>query len=283
MARPGLRQHPKFRRLVHNLGEPEPHALGYLECMWSVGYECGDSLLGDETDVELAALYPGPKGKLCAALLECRLIDKVDGKFHIHDLYDHAPGYVQRRMRLELQRRQNGQSISDLRRAAALKRWRKRDQEPDANSVQEDANGTHLHPLVSDADARGCKRMQQDATPAPAPAPSPSSPLTPQGVMGGGVECQKAWEEWTRYLAEKRKPLTPTREQRHLKALATSPPAERVARLYAAMERDWDAPARPDKLPAAAAPPETEEQRQQRIVADRLRRQTEWGPANGEE
>src|SRR4051812_26885101 len=62
MARPTLRQHPKFRRLCHLLAVPVPHALGYLECMWSVGYQCGDPVLGDATDVELAAEWPGEPG-----------------------------------------------------------------------------------------------------------------------------------------------------------------------------------------------------------------------------
>jgi hypothetical protein len=189
MARPGLFQHPKFRRLVHALGEPVPHVLGYLECMWSVGYECGDSLLGDETDVELAAQYPGQKGRLFAALRQCRFIDDVGGQFHIHDLYDHAPRYVQRRMQLEAQRRRNGQTISDLRRAAALKRWHKDGDAPDgANGVQTDANGDRLHAFTCKRDANGCNRMQPDATPAPAPAPAPAPipSIPPEGLFPGG-------------------------------------------------------------------------------------------------
>ena len=91
MARPGFRNHPKFRRLVHTLSEPVPHVVGYLELIWQVGYECGDSRIGDATDVELAAEYPGEPGKLCKALVDCRLIDEIEGVHYIHDLFDHAP------------------------------------------------------------------------------------------------------------------------------------------------------------------------------------------------
>jgi hypothetical protein len=80
MARPGLKNHPKFRRLVFVLKEPIPHVLGYLECLWMVAYECGDPLIGDQTDVELAAEWPGERGKLCKALSECRFLDESDGE-----------------------------------------------------------------------------------------------------------------------------------------------------------------------------------------------------------
>jgi hypothetical protein len=169
MARPGLTQHPKFRRLIHTLQEPLPHVLGYLECMWSVAYECGNPLLGDETDVELAAQYPHTRGKLCAALLECGFLDRLeDGRFQVHDLFDHAPEYVQRRAAREARRKANGQTISGLRSAAALARWGRR------AAMQTDANGRHLHPGAMQTDANG-------ATPAPAPAPllgeeSPKNP-----------------------------------------------------------------------------------------------------------
>jgi hypothetical protein len=102
MARPGLKTHPKFRRLVHVLGVPVPHALGYLECVWDVCYERGDPLLGDALDVELAAQWPGEQGKLFKALLDCRFIDPVEhDRYQVHDLFDHAPDYVRKRMERE--------------------------------------------------------------------------------------------------------------------------------------------------------------------------------------
>lgn len=106
MARPGLFQHPKFLRLVHILREPEPHVLGYLECMWSVGYQNGNPVLGDQVGVELAARFPGEPGKLCKAMLDCGFVDALpEGRFQIHDLLDHAPEYVASRWARELERR----------------------------------------------------------------------------------------------------------------------------------------------------------------------------------
>jgi hypothetical protein len=96
MAKPGLTDHPKFRRLVYLLREPPPHVRGYLEFMWEVGYREGNPLLGDSIDVELAAGYPHDPGKLCDALLKARFIDEVEpGKYAIHDLMEHAPRFVQ--------------------------------------------------------------------------------------------------------------------------------------------------------------------------------------------
>src|SRR5262249_2146171 len=111
VMRPTLLSHPKFRRLAHVLQEPAPHVVGYLELMWHVGYESGDDYLGDEVDVELAAQYPpGNQGKLAKALLHCGFIDEVEGGgYAIHDLYDHAPDYVQKRLRREMERREKGQ------------------------------------------------------------------------------------------------------------------------------------------------------------------------------
>lgn len=59
MARPGLTQHPKFRRLARLLGSA-PLALGCLELMWEVCYQNGDPLLGDAVDVEAAAHLHDP-------------------------------------------------------------------------------------------------------------------------------------------------------------------------------------------------------------------------------
>jgi hypothetical protein len=105
VARPGLRQHPKFKRLVHLLRQPIPHVLGYLECLWSVAYEHGKAEIGSELDVELSADWPGETGALCKALVDCRFLDDVgDARYAVHDLFDHAPEYVQARARKEAER-----------------------------------------------------------------------------------------------------------------------------------------------------------------------------------
>src|SRR5262245_28799278 len=146
VARPGLLVHPKFRRLTLTLGLPEPHVYGLLEFIWRVGYENGDPLLGDATDVELAAGWTGTPGKLVEALLACRFIDQGERGFEIHDLFDHAPAYVQRRMEAEFQRQAKGKTISDIRREAARARW-------DKKRCKTDAKRCKCKPVASSIDA----------------------------------------------------------------------------------------------------------------------------------
>jgi hypothetical protein len=114
MARPGLDRHVKFRLLVRLLGEPEAHVRGYLECLWDVAYENGEPLIGDSDAVEAAAKYPGERGRLFNALLRCGgsgrdgFIESVHGcadMYKVHDLFDHAPEYVQKRRKREEERR----------------------------------------------------------------------------------------------------------------------------------------------------------------------------------
>lgn len=109
MALPGFRNHPKFRRLVAALaafGITEAHVLGLVEMMWEVCYENGEAFLGDSVDVELAAGWVGEAGVLCKALAECGgktrkgLIEEVGpGIWAVHDLFDHAPKYVEGRQK----------------------------------------------------------------------------------------------------------------------------------------------------------------------------------------
>lgn len=148
MARPGFSSHPKFRRLVHLLRCPVPHARGYLECLWEVAYEDGNPIIGDSTDVELAAQWPGEPGQLTQTLLDCRLIDSQSGgKYAIHDLLEHAPDYVRKRAARAQERAQ--------RKAAA-----------DSDRQTADSGG---------------QRPPNGSTPSPA-QPSPNkNPPTPQG------------------------------------------------------------------------------------------------------
>jgi len=99
MAKPELRDHRKFLKLKRLLGEPTPHVIGYLECLWSRGYQTGNPKLGDELDIEAAAEWPGESGKFAAAAIEAGFVDRDEsGSYEIHDLYHHAPKYVQKRM-----------------------------------------------------------------------------------------------------------------------------------------------------------------------------------------
>ena len=103
MAKPGLTSNTKFRRARHELSVPVPHLIGYLECLWAVGYESGCAVIGDAIDIELAAQWPGEPGELFKALLNAGGPGRVgfiepaeDGqdRYQIRNLFKHAPGYV---------------------------------------------------------------------------------------------------------------------------------------------------------------------------------------------
>ena len=164
MARPGLEKNPKFRNLLRLLGEPRSHVRGYLDCLWDAAYENGNPVIGDAKLIEATADYPGEPGKLCAALLECGgtsqvgFIEPVDGesgRFQIHDLYDHAPEYVKRRMEREMEREAKGVTLKELRATAGRLGGSKRKQTAD----------TCL--------ANGSKRKQTAQLPLPLPLPLP--------------------------------------------------------------------------------------------------------------
>jgi hypothetical protein len=94
MAKAGLKDHPKFRRLVYLLKEPVPHVWGYLECLWASGYQLRSDRIGDEIDVELGAEFVGEQGRLVKALLAVGFIESREGVYFIHDFWEHAPKYV---------------------------------------------------------------------------------------------------------------------------------------------------------------------------------------------
>ena len=115
MARPGLLTHRKFIRLARLL-QSDALAYGHLGIIWDACYEAGDDNIGSAEDVEYLARWQGECGKLASALTEAGFIDIDDAGIHrVHDLYDHAPDYVQRRMEREHQRRAKGVTISELR------------------------------------------------------------------------------------------------------------------------------------------------------------------------
>lgn len=199
MARPGLTNHRKFRRLARAIGS-EPLALGSLEFLWRQGYESGDDYLGEAEDVEAAARWAGEPGKLATALLEAGgngrtgFIEPVsgrDGAYQIHDLFDHAPDYVQKRRAREMERVARGQTLSSQRSEAGKKGRAAQLAQRGGASVGQTADTC---PKVSG------KALAKGDTPAPAPAPAPikTSPLPPKGeppaAAGKGGKPKRAPE-----------------------------------------------------------------------------------------
>jgi hypothetical protein len=184
MGRPNLTEHRKFRRLAREL-DSDVIARGCLELLWDSAYQNGDPYLGEKDDVELAARWKGDPGKLTHALLlaggdsHAGFIEEVPdkpGHYCVHDLFDHAPAYVQKRKERELERKKRGVTLSEDRRDAALKSHeshRRRNAGNDASGLQLSANDGHMRTLAVQTSANG-------ATPAPAPAPK-ENPLSEQG------------------------------------------------------------------------------------------------------
>lgn len=121
MARPTLVTHRKFAKLIQKLRSaslkmPRACARGILEAIWDSGYASGDPALGDSESIEGLVDWDGEPGFLTQALLESGFIDRgPDRVFQIHDLYVHAPAYVQARMKREAEREAKGVTLRDIR------------------------------------------------------------------------------------------------------------------------------------------------------------------------
>ena len=88
----------KFKRLCKVLGLPKPHVIGLLELLWQAGYAAASDVIGDEVDVETACEWEGDTGALAKVLLAERWLDTDEsGTICIHDFWEHAPQYVQRK------------------------------------------------------------------------------------------------------------------------------------------------------------------------------------------
>lgn len=97
MARPGLTNHRKFRRLARLVGGPIV-ARGALELLWDQCYEAGDDYLGTAEDIESAVGWAGEAGSLADALDRCGqpeghgFIEPADapGTWRVHDLWRYS-------------------------------------------------------------------------------------------------------------------------------------------------------------------------------------------------
>ena len=171
MARPGLLTHRKFIRLARTL-KSDALAFGHLGIIWDACYESGDDNVGSAEDLEYLARWAGEPGVLASALVQSGFIDiDEDGTHRVHDLYDHAPDYVQRRMEREHERRSKGVTIQELRAKAGR-----------ASGVARRAkSGTNDEHVLNTCSTNGEQTGTNGATPAPithhphpSPAPAPA-------------------------------------------------------------------------------------------------------------
>lgn len=90
--------HRKFRRLVSLLKMNQAHVLGHLEMIYLSAHVAADPTFADGPTLEAAACWDGKEGQLVQALRTCGLVDKMRGHaLTLHDYWDHAPDYVQKR------------------------------------------------------------------------------------------------------------------------------------------------------------------------------------------
>lgn len=185
MARPGFSQHRKFKRLTKALGSAIT-ARGALELIWDACYENGDDFLGSADDVELTAQWDGIPGALVLALSSAGgdgkagfiELDPQQGGWRVHDLFENAPEYVQKRLIRELARKARGATISSLRSEAGKKG--RAVQLAGANGGQTAANNGQVSDVCPEKQASVGQAATNGDTPAPAPAPV-TTPLPPKG------------------------------------------------------------------------------------------------------
>jgi hypothetical protein len=209
LGRPGLTKNRKFLRLVRELQPTckafsEQVARGVLELMWDMAYENGDDYLGDADDVEASARWTGKRGALCNALVraggegETGFIEELDerpGHFIVHDLFDHAPEYVKKRMAREVERITKGQTISDVRREAAKKRWDANGSKRLPLALQTSANGDTPSPTPTHL-AKATDGAEPKTASAQPPLNLPQEPLTPLlAYLAAEFEQAKAMPE----------------------------------------------------------------------------------------
>jgi hypothetical protein len=178
MARPGLTGHRKFRRLVRALDAAfpgqaigRPIARGYLELLWDSCYESGEEYVGTADDIETLVGWTGERGMLTRALVEAGapegdgFLEPVDGTdgFRVHDLWHHAPDYVGKRRKRELERQQKSGPASDRRTA----------------------------PNGAGSGAFQFSQSEDGRTPSPSPSPS-HSPSPPHGGKNASAEPNSA-------------------------------------------------------------------------------------------
>jgi hypothetical protein len=143
--------------------------------------------------------------------VQCGFVDEIEqGRYAIPDLYDHAPDYVQKRLRRELERQEKGQ---ERKRAFAARSrvlsagWRTKADIGGLNPIKADDGG--LRPTVADIGSP------------PAPAPREASPNgevsaepTPKPTLTA-QDFRQAWNAATHFTLCRK--MTEAREK-HLRA-----------------------------------------------------------------
>jgi hypothetical protein len=208
--------------------------------MWHTAYQSGEPYLGAADDVEAAAHWKGEPGILFKALRDAGgkgkpgFVEEAPGQegcYQVHDLWDHAPGYVEKRAVREAKRRAKGATISSLRAEAGRKgaeaRWQK--------------DGKR-HPLAIGANG---KRMANGVPSAPA-----SAPLLQRREEGAGTSMRGTAPARAEDVAKQVRALDAEADAANGVAPAPAPIPQRLRAAAAAPDREaMRAPAPAPVLP----------------------------------
>ncbi len=137
-----LLHHPKTRALARALGEPRPHVVGYLMCLWwwCLSYAEDGDLGRYEPDVVAdAAEIPGDPVRAVDALVSAGFVDRDgDGHMWVHDWEDYAGGLMEAREGKRAAN-QTRRANAEQRVRAAIGRIESRGDEPTLTAVQAEA------------------------------------------------------------------------------------------------------------------------------------------------
>lgn len=99
MAKPELRNHLKFLKLLEKFKGNEAAALGHLEFIWMSCADRTSDVFDDKADLERAARWHGKPGKLTEILKECGFLDRLKGpRIRVHNYFLHCPRYIAKRV-----------------------------------------------------------------------------------------------------------------------------------------------------------------------------------------
>ena len=187
MARPSLQNNVKFKALVRRLQLPRPYVRGLLDTMWDVANESGNPTLGNGEDVESAAEWPGTPGTFFSACKDIHFVDELpDGRWVIHDYWDHAPKYVKNRAYMESRRKGSYRPKNDWK----LDRSTSKDLQSDCGPHSANVAQCYLPPAPAPLSPYGDASAIADPT---NNAADPATQTTAPAVVGAGkVQPEKA-------------------------------------------------------------------------------------------
>ncbi|MDE2020235.1 MAG: hypothetical protein KGJ13_07870 [Patescibacteria group bacterium] len=182
-----------------------PHCVGYLECLWIAAYQKGSPVIGEELIVELACRYPGEPGKLCKFLHQSGFLDLIDGKYWVHDLWDHAPRYVRQRM--------TANGFGPQKSSLGAQKSPKVEFRSDL-SAQKSPKVASCAPKGREEKEKDKEEEKENNNPPNPPSggndQKPKNPVPEPELQPSDQRLRAAWAEWLAYRKESgRKPLKP--------------------------------------------------------------------------